>query len=673
MEVPLLKDLIIIFALAVAVLSLCHRLRVPAIVGFMFTGLLAGPHGLGLIRAGEVVEVLAEIGVILLLFTVGIEFSLKTLTEIKRSVVLGGSLQVFLTLGATWIIWVKLGQPPADSLFFGFLISLSSTAIVLKLLQERAEIESPHGRTALAVLIFQDVAVVPMMLLVPLLADAAGLASGSALFLLAKAVGIVILVVAGARWVVPSLLYHIVRTRSRELFVLSVLVICFAVAWLTHLLGLSLALGAFMAGLIISESEYSQQTLANILPFRDVFTSLFFVSIGMLLDVSFIVRKPEFVLLAALTVVILKSLIACFSVLLLGLPLRTAVITGLALSQVGEFSFILSLTGITHGLLDETAGQLFLAVSVLTMGATPFIMNLAPRLADATLRLPVPRKVKAGLFAGSAKDIVQQKPMVKNHVIIAGFGLNGRNVAQAARSADIDYVIIEMNPETVRKESSAGEPIFYGDASQEAVLEYACVQDARVMVTAVSDPVATRRITATARRLNPKLHIITRTRFFQEMAPLYELGANEVIPEDFETSVEIFSRVLAKYLIPKNEIDRFTREARADGYQMFRSPYRESAPLCDIKLHFPDAEVTSFRVSRLSALVGKSLAEIDLRKRYGITILAIRRDSEILANPDAHTKIAGDDILIALGSPGKLAGVARLFSPEESGSCRESD
>jgi CPA2 family monovalent cation:H+ antiporter-2 len=252
----------------------------------------------------------------------------------------------------------------------------------------------------------------------------------------------------------------------------------------------------------------------------------------------------------------------------------------------------------------------------------------------------------------------QQVQELADHLIIVGYGLNGRNLATAAKAAKIPYVILEMNPETVRSEKKKGELIMYGDATHEAVLDHAGIEEARVMVVAISDPTATRRITSVARRLNPKIHIIARTRFLIETTPLYEVGANEVIAEEYETSVEIFARVLAKYLIPKEEIDRFTAETRKGGYEMLRKPAQDPASLADLKLNYPDLEITSVRVNEKAPIVGRSLAELQLRSKYGVNLLAIRRGPKILANPDGQTQILGDDILILLGSPVSLVSVA---------------
>ncbi len=666
MEIVLLKDIVIIFALSIVVIFICHRIRVPVIVGFLLTGILAGPHGLGLVKAVHEVEILAEVGVMLLLFTIGIEFALERLLQIKKTVLIGGSLQVLLTFLATFVIARQIGQPFGESIFIGFLVALSSTAIVLKLIQERAEVDSPHGRTTLGILIFQDVIIVPMILITPLLAGATGNLAKTLLVLLAKGIGIILLVMVSARWIVPQVLYQVARTRNRELFLLSVVVICLAVAWITSSMGLSLALGAFLAGLIISESEYSHQALGNIIPFRDVFTSFFFVSIGMLLDVGFLFQRPGFIVLIALCVLVLKAIIAGSVTILLGFPLRTGILVGLALSQVGEFSFILSRTGIEYDLLAGNIYQVFLAVSVLSMAATPFIITLAPRLADIILRLPVPKKLISGFYPVAEMKVEGKK----DHLVIIGFGVNGRNVARAARVASIPYVIIEMNPETVRSEQAQGEPIYYGDATHEAVLQHANIKDARIVVAAINDPTATRRITEIVRRLNFKVHLIVRTRYLQEMKPLYELGADEVIPEEFETSVEIFTRVLAKYLIPRDEIERFVAEVRSHGYEMFRSLSKASASISDLKLQLHDVDISTFRIAQGSPLIGKTLAQMELRRRYGVSVVAIRRDSQILSNLGADTLLHSNDVLFVLGSSEKISEAINTFSSSNKGNER---
>jgi CPA2 family monovalent cation:H+ antiporter-2 len=662
MGMELLTDILIIFSLSVAVLYICNRLNVPTIVGFLISGLIAGPHGLGLIGVEKEVEVLAEIGVVLLLFTIGIELSFAKLLQIRKSVLIGGTVQVLLTILITFLIASRLGYESGKSVFLGFLISLSSTAIVLKLIQERAEIDSPYGRTALGILIFQDVIIVPMVLVTPLLSATKGIEGESLVMILLKGVGILLFVVVSARYIVPRVLYQIVRTRSREVFLLSVLVICLAVAWATSSAGFSLSIGAFLAGLIISESEYSHEALSNILPFRDVFTSFFFISIGMLLNIDFVFQQTLVVLLIAFGVLSVKTVIAGLAAVLLGLPLRACILVGLALCQVGEFSFILSETGIEYGLFDEDTYQMFLSVSVLTMLVTPFMILYAPRLADRVLRLPIPEKLRLGLYP----VINAQVNAKKDHLIIIGFGLNGKNIARAATAAGIPYVVIEMNPDTVKRERAKGEPIYYGDATRETILKEADIESARVVVSVISDPVGNRSIVELARRLNPEAYIVSRTRYVNEVNPLYGLGADEVVPEEFETSIEIFTRVLEKYLVPRDNIESLIGEVRSDGYKMFRAYRSDALSASDFKIQLPEVKISVLTVDDSSPLAGNSLAGMRIRSRYGVMIVAVRRDSQVTANPDSSMRIQVGDDLFVMGDPDKISEFDRLVvNPKE--------
>lgn len=562
MHFPILADIVVIFAISVLVVFIFHRLKIPPIIGFLFTGVLAGPNGLGAVSAIEAVEVLAEIGVILLMFTIGLELSIRDLLRMKKAVLGGGGLQVGLSIAATFGIFALMGFPPAVGLFAGFLAALSSTAIVLKQLQSSAQIESPHGRASLGILIFQDIIIVPMMLLTPLLAGAAQGSIGEELLILfAKSVGAVLLVVLAARYVIPKLLHQVAATRDKELFFLAIVSICFLVAWLTSSIGLSLALGAFLAGMIIADSEYSHHALGNVIPFRDLFTSFFFVSVGMLLDPAAIAARPVTVVLLTLTVLVGKSVLAGGAMLLLRFPLRTAIITGLGLSQIGEFSFILSRVGQEAELLTGSMYQLFLSVSILTMALTPVLMAVAPRLAEV---LGAKRREPEGK-GGEAKD----------GLLIVGYGLNGRNLYLAVRDSDIPVSILEMNPDTVRKERAEGVPIQFGDATQDAVLVHAGVVEARVVVIAISDPAATGRITERVHVLNPTAHVIARTRFTSEVPKLFSLGADEVIPEEFETAIEIFARTLRRLGIGEEEIRARALRLREDGYATFRERHSD--------------------------------------------------------------------------------------------------
>ncbi|WP_073092839.1 cation:proton antiporter [Thermosyntropha lipolytica] len=659
MEFAILKDIAIIFALAVGVLFICHRLNIPVIVGFLLTGVLAGPHGLGLVETSEHVHVIAEFGVILLLFSIGLEFSFKHLASIKKTILLGGSIQVGLTILFTFILAELAGLKANQAVFLGFLVSLSSTAIVLKQLTERADINTPHGKTALGILIYQDIIVVFMMLFTPFLGGGENV--GPVTSILLKTVLIIVVVMLLTLYIIPPLLYQITRTQSRELFMLSIIAICFSVAWLTSSAGLSLALGAFLAGLIISESEYSHQALANIMPFIDTFTSLFFVSIGMLLDINFLAQHLGIIILLSLGIFLGKSIISAIATLLLGYPLRVAILAGLILFQVGEFSFILAQVGIEHQLISMDIYQGFLAAAIITMMLTPFVINMAPRVAVAIYKLPWPQR----LLRGSLPEIeeLEEELNLEDHLVIIGYGLNGKNLSRAAAYAGIPYVILEINADTVREEKKKGEPIYYGDATHELVLKHVNVEKARVVVIAISDSAATRRVTYIARKLSPMAYIIVRTRFVADMHDLYELGADQVIPEEYETSIEIFARVLARYMVPHEEIEAYIESVRREGYEMFRSLSREELKMMNRPDFFQGMEITSIRIPYNSILAGKKIEEVEIRKKYGVTVVAIQREKEIIPNPGGHDLILPDDILFLLGEKEKLHSFIHRFLP----------
>ncbi len=562
-----LNDILIILALSLVVFIVFSRLKIPPIVGFIITGIMAGPYGFALVKSVSDVEKLAEIGVMFLLFTIGIEFSLKSMFRMKRLVLLGGALQVAITVLVTFFLCRIAGQPAGRSVFIGFIVSLSSTAIVLKTMQERGELDSPHGVITLGILIFQDIIVVAMLLITPLLSGVSASIGKPFLMVLFKGIIVVSLIIFSARWIIPGMLYFVARTKSRELFLLSLILTCLAIAWITASQGLSFALGAFLAGLTISGSEYKRQALGDIIPFRDVFISFFFISVGMLMDIGYFVQHPVLILAVFAGFMLMKAVIAGGITALLGAPIRTSILVGIALSQIGEFSFLLLKTGLDRNILTNSLYNLLLSASVLTMLATSFMISLSPFFAESVLRLPLSRKLRDGHY----RTLNSSTPVRKEHLIIIGYGLNGRNVALAAKESGIPYVIIEMNPDVVIGEQKKGEQIVYGDATHEAVIGHAGVRSARVVVLAINDPAATRRITEMIRQINPNVYLIVRTRYIKEMESLYRLGADEVIPEEFETSIEIFSRVLDRYLIPKDSIEQLVTRIRQDGYEMFRS------------------------------------------------------------------------------------------------------
>jgi len=656
MSLEALKELEILFGLAVIIVVLFRRFRLPSIIGFLVSGILAGPHVLGLISNTHQVEQMAELGVVLLLFTIGIEFSLKELMRIRHMVLMGGGLQVGLTILVVALLGAAFGYPLGQAVFFGFLVALSSTAILMKLLMDAGEMDTPHGKMSMGVLIFQDLCVVPLMLFTPFLAGA-GEGFTGVLAVAAKAAAVVLAAHYGARFLIPWIFSQVVKSRSRELFILTIIFIGFGTAWLTAQVGLSLALGAFIAGLAISESEYSHQALGDIIPFRDAFISLFFISVGMLLDPAIIVKYPVLIASLVLTLILVKTLITTGAVFSLGVPMRIAVMSGLCLAQVGEFSFVLCQSGLKFGLLTADLYQIFLASSVATMGLTPFCMKIAPAAADRIVAL-FPHSLTRGRGALAKSE---RKTSLTDHVIIVGYGVNGRNLAKVLKHLQIVHLVIETNPFTVKAEKKKGNQIIFGDGSNAEILAHAGIDRARIIVIAISDAASSRRIADQARRQNPGVHIIVRTRYIAEMEPLYGLGVNEVVPEEFETSIEILSRVLRRYLLTHDEIERYVSEVRSDSYDMFRSMSRRHSHAVGISGFLSGAEIATFRLGAASPLAGKSLREGILRDRSGATLLMIKRGETVIPNPDPVWELREGDVVLIIGTSEQLAAAAGLF------------
>jgi CPA2 family monovalent cation:H+ antiporter-2 len=652
-----LQDLLLIFGLGVLVVVAFHRARVPPIVGFLVTGLLCGPFGFGLVDGVEHVEALAEVGVILLLFTVGIEFSVEELSRVRTFLLTGGALQVSLTLGATTAAAAAFGLRLPVAIFLGMLVALSSTAIVIRMLADRNELDAPHGRAAIGILIFQDLVVVPMVLITPFLGGAGG-DMRDLLVVIGKAGVFIALAVVAARWVVPWLLHIVVDTRKREVFLLTIVLICIGMAVASAQVGLSMALGAFIAGLILSESEYSHQALGEVLPLREVFNSLFFVSIGMLLNVRIVIEHPVIILGALAAVVAVKTLITTGLVMVLGHPLRIALMTGVLTSQIGEFSFVLSKVGSGAGLLDGQLAQGFIAVAVGSMILTPLLARLAPRVSAR-----IERWLPGTYVRGRAVTVTVrgELPPLDDHVIIVGYGVNGRNLARMLGRVGIPFVVLEMNPDAVRAERKRGRPIMYGDATRPEILRLAAIDRARVLVLAISDAGATRSAVDLARRLNRQLHIVVRSRYVQEVAALRAVGTDEVVPEEFETSIEISSRVLRRYLVPRDVIERLIREVRSDSYEMLRTMSDTHSPAAGLDRFLADLSLEVYRVERGCPIAGTTLAACGLRDR-SVSVVAIqRRDATLRSTPTGADLLEEGDAVLLLGPPERLTEVASMF------------
>ncbi len=648
-QLQILQDLVIIFGLSVGIVLIFQRLHLPSIVGFLISGALLGPYGLNLIDDVHQVEILAEMGIVLLLFTIGLEFSLARLSRIRTFAITGGSLQVGLTIALTAIIAWVFNLPVGAGVFWGFLIALSSTVIVLKILIDRGELDAPHGRLILGILIFQDLIVVPMILIAPLLGGTMEGDPTQVLMALARSFVLVGAILIAARWLIPKILALVVRGKSRELFVITVILICLGIAWLASKSGLSLALGAFIAGLVISESEYSHQALADIMPFRYSFNSLFFISIGMLLDVRFFLSQPFLVLAMGAAVLLLKGMIAGGVTLALGYPARIATLVGLSLAQVGEFSFVLAQAGQGLGLLTGDSYQLFLVISILTMIATPFLTQLGPRLLKRAERF---KDVPRWLRGRRPLDLEPHELNLRDHVIVAGYGLNGRNLARVLKETEIPYVILDIHGDVVRHARSQGEPIYFGDVTRTSVLRHLRIKDAKVLVLAVSDPFAVRRAIQVARQASPNIHVVVRTRYLKEVEELLQLGANEVVPEEFETSLEIFDLVLQQYRILSGQIARKKEEIRREGYAKLRQGEIERYVA---KGGMPEElQVERYTIKQGSPITGQSIAELTLTAGSTAIVVAVIRGDETHSSPGGSFRINSKDTLVLVGTRDEL-------------------
>ena len=648
----------IVIFLSIVFLYIGNQFRLPSIVSFLIIGMLIGPFGLGVITDQSLIDTIGEIGIILLLFTIGLEFSFEKLLHSWRIVIIGGLVQVTTTIVAIAIVTSYFDFPFNEALFFGFIVSLSSTAIVMKILQERREVDTLQGRTLLGILIFQDLAIIPMILITPLLVGSHGPDLTGLPLQVGKVAGLLLVIIICAKWIIPAFLFRVARQKNRELFLITIAGTCIGIGWLASEAGLSVTLGAFVAGLIIGESDYNIDALSHIIPFRDVFAAIFFLSIGMLLNTGSVFREINWVILIVVIILVVKILTSAFSAAILGMPARVCIFTGLALCQIGEFSFVLAKSGLEGGLIPDAVYQLFLAGAIITMALTPFAMNASPRFVDLYYRVGPKRAFRPGDADSDAFSL----HTLSGHIIVAGYGATGKSVARAAEITGIPFMVIELNPEIIRKEKSSRHPHFiFGDAAQKEVLEYAGIYQARSLVIVVSEQGAIPRIIRLARQLSPHIHIVARIRHIRHTQEILDIGADEVVSEEFEAAREIFTRALRKYHVPESEIQKIVLRLQKWGYAKFiKSPetgWTNSG--VDTLLH--SLRIHTVRVEPGSYSDGKTIAQLDLRNRFGIPDFGFRHGEKTVFEPDERQKIVAGDALIIFASDEKVEEISELF------------
>ena len=565
MELQLLIDIVIIFSVASITNLFFSRFHVPGIVGYLLTGILVGPWVLGLISSEKEIEFMAEIGILMLMFTIGLEFSINHLIKIRKIVFAGGFLQMSITIGIIAVIAFLIKSDWPKSIFLGFITALSSTALVLKMLQERGEFSSNYGRTVVGILIFQDLVVVPAMLLIPVLAGNNTGITEAMLVLGAKAILIITFVLAGNIWIMPRFLHLIARTKSQELFLMIVILICIGVSLISYKIGLSLAFGAFLGGLMISRSEYSKNAYIHLMPFKDTFTSFFFVSIGMMLDLNFFISNLAFVLSIVVLVILIKSFVVGGVAFLLGHTFRGIVIVGLSLAQIGEFSFILVKTGQSYNLIDNNFYQYFLAVSILTMLFSPLLIVLARPVSDYFLKFPLPDFIKKGLFPLPEIPV----PEFEGHIILIGKDSRSSNLAVMLSDMKIPAISLVFDPNEARARQLKGISAVYGDALNEPILEKVHIKKASAVVISIGDFQIASEVIKKIRQINPGIFIISRSACQSEMVELIKAGANQIIPEEFDTSLDMLERVLKQQKFPLQQIEQIISDIRDNNYASF--------------------------------------------------------------------------------------------------------
>jgi CPA2 family monovalent cation:H+ antiporter-2 len=679
--IPVLGELLMLAGVSLAVVMLFRRLRLPAAIGFIVSGVLIGPGGFALIPDQDLVHTLAEIGVVLLLFTVGLELRVADLARGGRTLLIGGALQVLFTVAMAGGLLLLAGLHPARALFFGLLIALSSTALVFKLLADRLELTAPHGRIVTGLLLFQDLMVIPFAIAVPwlgrwagpgmgLIAAAGGASAGHA----APAVGalralILLVTVAvaflAARRVVPWLMMRAAGTRSREAFVFGVVGVALGSAWLTSWAGLSLALGSFIGGLILAGSELRSRIEADVLPFRDALSGVFFISIGMLFVPRFVIENPLLVLASTVGLVAVKTLAALAALRVAGTPWRVSMAGALSLAQVGEFSFVLAGTGLPYGLLGALGSQAFYAGAVFSLILTPLLVEWAPELALAVARRVSPGE--AGATPALGTQPAAPPPALAGHVVIAGFGLNGRNVARVLRAVRIAHVVVDLDPGSLARAAADGSRTLAGDIANPHIQKQAGLAAARVLVLALSDPSATRHAVQLARSQSRHIHIIVRTRYVTEIDGLYLLGANQVIPEEFETSIEIFIATLREYHVPVNVIQAQVRLLRQERYSLLRGMKLPGSVVEQLDSILAEGTCDTFLLLQHSPAIGRTLADLGLIEGRGARVLAVVRGGHATTSFSDTFRLGVGDTLVLAGTHGDMEDAFQRLSPPTPG------
>jgi CPA2 family monovalent cation:H+ antiporter-2 len=644
-----LTQVLILLAGSVFLVTLARRLALPTTLAYLVLGLLIGPHALAVVSDTGTTRLLAELGVAFLLFTLGLEFSLPRMLAMRGEVFGLGALQVGATAAVFALLGNLLGVAWLPAIVLGGAVAMSSTAILLQQLTERAELNRTHGRLAFSMLLFQDLAFVPFLAL------AAALAAGADHFSMSEslvaAVGgvlAIVAVLAAGRWLLRPLFHEIAHSRLRELFTLTVLLVALASAWVSHLAGLSFALGAFLSGMMLAETEYRHQIEAVIRPFRDILLGLFFISVGMLLDTRLLVHALPRVALMLVTLVVLKAAIAALTARPFTSSRFKALRTGIVISIGGEFGVALCTILLQTGLVPGEIVEPLLVAIVLSMVLSPLILNNNKRVARALLREHAPTAT-----ASEREDAATGGIARREHVILCGFGRVGQNVARVLESQGFEYIALDLDPARIRAARQAGDPVLYGDSSDEELLAKAGLANASAVVISFSDPATSLGILRSLRRVRPDVPVLVRTADDARLRELQDAGATDVVPETFEASLMLVSHVLMLLRVPESRVVRVLGDIRNDRYAVLRNIVRrgDARPVDELSEH--REEQKSVVVPPGAWAVGRSLSEVRGRG-VEVTFTGVRRQGILGREPAENTVLHEGDIVVLYGQPEEL-------------------
>ncbi|MBT3059642.1 MAG: monovalent cation:proton antiporter-2 (CPA2) family protein [Candidatus Thiodiazotropha sp. (ex Lucina pensylvanica)] len=645
MNIHTLQIILVLLSVAVLTVTLFKRLHLPPILGYLIVGILVGPFGTGVIPSNEETRFLAEFGVVFLLFAIGLEFSLPQMIAMKGAVFgLGGSQVLITGLITGGIAWL-LGMEADAAIITGAILALSSTAIVIKQLSEQVELNSAHGRVGVSILLFQDLAVIPLLVIIPILVsnNEQGLLQPLS-WALIKAAAVFALIMAVGHWALRPLFHEIARSRSAELFTLTVLLVSLAAAWLTHEAGLSLALGAFLAGMMLGETEYRHQIEADIRPFQDVLLGLFFITVGMRVDLLSLVPLLHWVLLLAIALILVKAGIILLLVRLSGRPLETAFRSGLLLAQGGEFGFVLLDLSLQSSLIAGEAGQILFAAIIISMAISPFLIRYNGRLAEKICHLRLPEQDYA-----LTQDLEHEAEGMDQHVIICGYGRIGQNLGRLLDHEGLSYVALDLDPTIVREAHEAGEPVHFGDTSRTEILIAAGIERAAVVVVTLEDHTTALRILHQMQKLAADVPVLVRTRDDTHLEELEAAGAAEVMPEAVEASLMMGGQLLLLLKVPGSRIFKIMREIRENHYKLLRDFYHgEEAIDLEQDEGFQERLHTITLPERAFA-VGHTIEDLHLWD-WDVGVTAVRRGGIRGEAPAPETRLQAGDVLVLAGT-----------------------